>query len=431
MAAVRAHSLQCSACGAPIGIRNVLKAKVVVCPSCGTAHARRGAAFQALVAVGRKDPPGMVCLGLRGALPDGRALEVIGRVRFADSDDESAWFWDEWLLLVEDGEYLWLQEEGGKFELMERFTPDEPFEGLEAPIREQVVLDGERYFVAERGNPAVELFEGELTWEPRMGDRVRYMDLRGGGARDVSIEWTGEEIEFFAARRLSEAETWELVGLSDLSRALESCQEDIKRIKKTWTLRALSGVWLLLFGILTAGFGSLLAKGPDLIAGSAIVNGTWGVNEYALADVELQEGHVYDVSASADGLEADANFSLVVSDPGGTHQSMLAFLGPTSGVADGHVTFAAEHSGAHDLYLSGSLPMDGGADVEVRWSLREVHPTAQAMLPLGFTMALGSVLLFGVPFLLGSDARSKRWRSLAEDKRRLRDEILQAARVQE
>jgi hypothetical protein len=146
-------------------------------------------------------PDGFIRLGLEAKI-EGVLHQVIGRIRLADNDDEDYWHWDEWLLISEKGNYVWIQEDEGKYELQRTFTPSAPIPPDVLQSGAMLDVDGKNFLVRERSSAAVSFIEGELTYKAQVGDRMHFIDA-SRGMESVGIEWTANEIEFFRREKLS------------------------------------------------------------------------------------------------------------------------------------------------------------------------------------------------------------------------------------
>ncbi len=197
--------LNCPQCGASLAVHNAKKARVLVCHHCGSEidltspeYAVVGQAIR-----GSAPPSSPIRLGQTPTF-DGVKWMVVGRVRYRDED-----YWDEWLLLSEEGKYQWLVESEGKFTLYQPFAPTSPVDP--ARVRDTVNLEGIEAQVTERGRATIEYLEGELTWKARIGDKMNYLEAEHAGGI-YSIEWTEQEIEFFRGQEISRAAVWQAFG---------------------------------------------------------------------------------------------------------------------------------------------------------------------------------------------------------------------------
>jgi len=185
--------LACTSCGASLEIKNALKAKVLVCQHCG---AQLDLTDPQYAVIGRalKDaapPRSWLRLGMEGTL-QGEKYQIIGRVRYR----EDPWFWDEWLLMTEEGRYKWLTEGEEEITLWESFTPTEPTDPRGLEEGDTIRPEGHKAQVKEVGRARIDYVEGELTWKARLSETISYLDARENGGK-YSIEWSEKEIEFY------------------------------------------------------------------------------------------------------------------------------------------------------------------------------------------------------------------------------------------
>jgi hypothetical protein len=142
---------------------------------------------------------------MTGTFSQGR-FQLVGRIRYAQFGE----WWDEWLMLSEAGQYLWLQEDDWEFTVLRKFTPPNPVDP--ATAGEYVDFEGDLLEVEERSSCRVSFFEGELTWGAEVGEEMQYLDAWKGEDTVYCIEWTQEEIQYFKG--------WE-ISVDDLYKAFE------------------------------------------------------------------------------------------------------------------------------------------------------------------------------------------------------------------
>ncbi|MCS6800806.1 MAG: DUF4178 domain-containing protein [Chloroflexota bacterium] len=190
------RKLSCPRCGASLEVLNARRTKTLVCRSCGSQLDLTDPALQVVANLTnvRATPRTPISLGMWGQFR-GKQWQVIGRVRYR----EEGAFWDEWLLMTEEGELLWLTEGEEGFTLYDPIVPREPTDPETVGLT--LTLDGTRYPVRARGIGTIDYLEGELTWKATRGDQVRYLDAQLGQTK-AAIEWTPSEIEFFRGEKL-------------------------------------------------------------------------------------------------------------------------------------------------------------------------------------------------------------------------------------
>ena len=192
-------SLSCPKCGAPLDLRDPLRARTIVCGSYGShlSSAQSGLELLGKVDLAKHRPKSSIRLG-RWANLEGDSFVVIGRIRYGGE----AWNWDEWLLRSAKGKHLWLAEDGQRYTLFRTFQPKTPFPIDRLFPNSTVEIDGKQAKVDEVESVDVLFFEGELTWKATLGDSITYADFKVGQVH-YSVEATDEEIRFFKGRVLS------------------------------------------------------------------------------------------------------------------------------------------------------------------------------------------------------------------------------------
>lgn len=397
MAKVRAKTLTCPNCGSPVPVRNVFKAKLVVCDSCDSQLDLTTPDFKVLGALPERIPPqDALCLGLKGTLADDRSFEIIGRLRFTDYDDEESWFWDEWLLLAENGEYLWLSEEGKSFELHTKFIPENPPDIDTMNSSRVLNVDGTEYRVKERGTPKISYVEGELTWRATPGDEVSYIDARGPGG-GFGVEFTSEEIEFFRRQRLSRVETYRMCGLDGLL-ALEDRRDELRAEYQRGPKAMGCGAFIMAGGAMAAFFAFLVIA----VAGTTAGSGTRPSMDVAsleastnLGASKLTKGSEYRLQFDSLVHPATTSAELAVTDPTGAKHVVLTVANiQKTGEADLITAFEAEHDGLHMLELNGKGSLLAGVGDPASTAITNVKWTVMAV-PLK-----GEGFFFAGPFLL-------------------------------
>jgi hypothetical protein len=203
--ALEVKQLNCPHCGASLSVKNARKAKVLVCESCGSQLDLTSPEYAVVgqAILGSALPASPIRLG-QFATFDGVKWMVVGRVRYRDEE-----WWDEWLLMTEEGKYQWLVESDGDFSLYQPFAPTSPVDPNQ--VGDSVDLEGIEAKVTERGQATIAYLEGELTWKARIGDKMNYVEAEHDDGI-YSIEWTENEIEFFRGQEIDQSEVYQAFG---------------------------------------------------------------------------------------------------------------------------------------------------------------------------------------------------------------------------
>ena len=252
-----AFIIKCPGCGADLNVKNPDQAKVLYCSYCGYT-------VEPLTGEGKKPDPSSIrpkpsksalSLGKTGSIND-ITYQVIGRIRYRDTRTKD--FWDEWLLLSENGQYLWLQEEDWEFILMHKYTPKVPFDPNTAGGEDETIeIDGYRLEIEDNSEAVIEFFEGELTWKAEVGEKIKYLDAWKDELILYSCEWTEKEITYFLGREIPAENIYTAFNLGTLPKeALEEGDDEITETPfQQFTRKLVSGPFFkftLLFGLLAA-----------------------------------------------------------------------------------------------------------------------------------------------------------------------------------
>jgi len=247
-----AQEFKCPQCGANLEIKNLEKAKMLYCPYCNSEIDLTSGTTRSLSQFTTKPlaPQSDLKLGLIGEF-DGVKYQIIGRIRYKDV--KSYYWWDEWLLLSEDGRYLWLQEEDWDFVLMRKYTPKVPVDP--SSVKDIIEIDGYRLLVEDKGICKISFFEGELTWKAKVGEFVHYLDAYKDEVTLYSCEWTENEIQFFIGEEISVEDVYNAFNLGEPPPAALEEDEITETPFQKFTQKLIEGPAFkltLIFGLLTA-----------------------------------------------------------------------------------------------------------------------------------------------------------------------------------
>lgn len=179
------QEFNCPSCGAKVPFRS--KASLVaVCPHCRSQVLRDELDLKDLGRVADLHEDGSVVqLGARGSYK-GVAFSVVGRLQMRFPDG----YWNEWHLSYADGRAGWLGEAAGtyavSFPAKEEALP--PFDTLR--VGGVVKLGGLPYEVHDLRHAAYLSAEGELPFQPPLGEEAPLADLRGEGSRFATLDYS-------------------------------------------------------------------------------------------------------------------------------------------------------------------------------------------------------------------------------------------------
>lgn len=388
---LRPKALDCPNCGASIEVRNAPKAKSVVCGTCTSQIDLTKPGFEVLgqLGPGREPPQGPLHLGLQGTI-DGKAHEIIGRVRFRE-DEES--FWDEWLLLSEDGAYRWLSEEpGAGWALHEPFVPDQPITPADLRQGAHVTVGGKRLLVRERSRARIVHVEGELTWRARVGDRIEYADA-SLGSHAYAFEWSEDEFEAYTARSVPRGVLWRWFSLQ------QAQPEAAPHSERAARLRRAAGA--LFVGALVA-FGLVLVA-PLVRSEVARSDGRTAVpreqlaGSLSLAELELAPGlGSYELQAQVRMPPGVDRYELTLAGPAGTEGALLRFehVGKGNDVSTASARFRVETAGTWRLALRGAGSSPSGELGQIDWTLYRALLVSRWFVVAGVALIALSLWLF-------------------------------------
>ncbi len=190
-------TLNCPQCGSalPLSFRF---AKLVVCPHCGSTifledDAARLAGEQSALA----ELPSLVRLKIPFRYRNASYLPV-GHIRYR----YALGYWDEWWLLDDDGQGVWLSVDEGDYAFEHPLRLDTPPDFRRLKIDDELELDGRDWRVTELDKARCEGFEGELPEIIRVGETFAYAHLSGDDGELMTLEYPGNEVRAYAGKWL-------------------------------------------------------------------------------------------------------------------------------------------------------------------------------------------------------------------------------------
>lgn len=194
-------SLQCPNCGGPLPL-SCRFVRVVTCSYCSTLNEVTSDGVQMAGTSARLTPlPTRFFVGAMGELA-GERFQVLGRVRY--SYDEGTW--DEWYLLLSNGEPAWLEEDEGELTLSRMEPLDEVVPAFDQiRVGQQLTVQGVSFRVTERCRATVLGCEGQLFGLTRPRTPVNFIEGSGGG-RIAFLEYTPDGVEFGTGRVVPRSE---------------------------------------------------------------------------------------------------------------------------------------------------------------------------------------------------------------------------------
>lgn len=175
----------CPGCGAENSFKSALSL-YAVCPFC-RASVFRGEGEVELIGkvsdlAGDNSP---LQLGSSGQF-NGQSFTIVGRVRKKWKDG----FWNEWNLMLANGQSAWLAEAQGEFYFLT--DADKSFSRSLAEkwfLKDTLSIGDERFVIIDIKESEVLMAEGELPYRAHVGDQFESADFRQiAGARFGSLE---------------------------------------------------------------------------------------------------------------------------------------------------------------------------------------------------------------------------------------------------
>lgn len=170
----------CPECGAEVKFQTP-GAVLCICAHCRSVVAKRGLDYASLGKVAQiAETSSPLAIGMRGGAYGG--FEIVGRVQ----QDHGAGTWNEWYLATDGGQWLWLAEAQGRYYVLApvgAVANAPPFDRMRAGHTVHVPLPGGKGEAVMRATEVqtakLVSAEGQLPYEFKPGDPMRYVDLSG------------------------------------------------------------------------------------------------------------------------------------------------------------------------------------------------------------------------------------------------------------
>ena len=258
------RALRCPSCGSPIE-PTTAEAEVSTCKACGSVLDLSSDELSILTTLKAKDFPlrSFIKLGLEGTF-SGKRYQVIGRICFRssirewDNEDKdyynSSWTYDEWILVGENKEYLYICEDEEGYSLETPFTPTAP--NIPDPGDTHMTLSAgdRRHRIIEFADATIDHFEGEFTYVPYVGERVRAAEYQAGGTTfSVNSRLKKDsseiaEVEFFSAVPINKLALATAFGLDEIVEKERALLEKEKEFRKwSWGFFGAAALLTVLF----------------------------------------------------------------------------------------------------------------------------------------------------------------------------------------
>ncbi|MCK5902074.1 MAG: DUF4178 domain-containing protein [Cocleimonas sp.] len=180
------HTINCPQCGSDLPL-TFRYSKLMLCDHCGSSlfledDAVRFAGKQSIL----PEYPSLLQLKQTFSYLNNTYLPV-GHIRY----DYEKGFWDEWWVIDNSGEGVWVTVDEGDFAFEREIEPPSPLQFQD--LRLDTMFDG--WLVTERGHATCEGFEGELPKIVTIGASFDYVDLSKRGGKLFSLEFSDQGIK--------------------------------------------------------------------------------------------------------------------------------------------------------------------------------------------------------------------------------------------
>lgn len=187
-------------------------------------------------------------LGLKGTL-NGVEYEIIGRVRMQEEDESEKSTWDEWFAVSGDGGYHFFVEEEGEVHSYEEYLPKEI--NLDTGD-DYIEFEGKKIDKDEAYIGRIVFFEGELPWEPEIGEAITCYDFKKGGDKYTIEQWENE-VSITKGDRLSYRDIIAAFGKDEDKVLYENTMRRRKEYKKKSYIYLLCFLLTLVFTVYSCG----------------------------------------------------------------------------------------------------------------------------------------------------------------------------------
>lgn len=244
---MRVRSVQCRSCGGRTRLEH--GQPEAVCIHCGQPVKLSQAILDEQAAARRFPHATPLRLGMKATF-EGKEFEATGRQVMVEHSEGEVYSWEEWVLIAEDGDLVYLEYDEGKWKVSRPYTPEQPVgPGVLQGMSPGSVLpvDGGA-LVTDAGSYEVVHAEGEFPYVIVPGRKLGYVDATR--LQDFySVEWTEDSIEYYRGRFLDERTLYTIFGLRDLLQALDA-RERVLRGRRVFgaVCLALSLVALVFWG---------------------------------------------------------------------------------------------------------------------------------------------------------------------------------------
>ncbi len=202
------NSLKCTQCGGSIEVRGGHNVRSIVCQYCGACLDTKDSFKVLHQFLNQKRPFMPIKIGSKGKLK-GVFFTVIGVTQKEQREDGEVFRWIEYLLFSPTHGYVYLDYEGGHWVLTHEVKDlPETDVDLVMPRKSTFKVRDKTFKVFESSGAQITYVEGELTWQAKQNEKVRYLDAICP-PYSYSIEHRGSEQEYFWGEYINHKEIGE------------------------------------------------------------------------------------------------------------------------------------------------------------------------------------------------------------------------------
>jgi hypothetical protein len=206
---VGVQSLNCPKCGGTLALRAPDQTQRVGCPSCGSLLAAENGKLAFLKSLKQPQQDVVIPLGTEGTLR-GEAFICIGQLRRSCTVDDTAYPWNEYLLLDSRHGFQWLVQSEGHWSLAVAVAPGEVPQVRDG--QKNLWTQGHNWRRFQDVEAVVEGVWGEFYWAVEQGERVEVAEFvappRSLTRERQKHKGGGEEVNWSLSTYLEPSEVW-------------------------------------------------------------------------------------------------------------------------------------------------------------------------------------------------------------------------------
>jgi DNA-directed RNA polymerase subunit RPC12/RpoP len=253
-------AIKCTQCGGSIEIHGGHNVRSIVCQYCGSCLDTKDQFKVLHQFLNQKRPFMPLKIGARGKLK-GVMFTVIGVLQMEEREDGEIYRWLEYLLFSPTHGYVYLVFEDGHWVMLHEVKdlPDSTVE-MTMPRKSAFKVRDKTFKVFESSGASITYVEGELTWQARAKERVRYVDAVCPPFM-YCIEMRGAEQEYFWGEYVPYTEINESFKISSFEpTGVFSCQPfSVSPLFESFSIGAVvAGVIALVMYFMISSNGSLV-----------------------------------------------------------------------------------------------------------------------------------------------------------------------------